>query len=208
MIDHLLRQPKERVLAPVAQHIGLRIHPSLLTLAAFCAGLGSAIYLWRGATLAGLLLWGLNRTLDGLDGTVARATNTQSDWGGYLDIMLDTVIYALIPLALALHAPSTAIYIALALLLVSFYINAISWTYLAAVLEKRQAGASAQGEMTSITMPTGLIEGAETVVFFTLFMLFPAALVGLFSLMAALVGLNILQRLIWATRAFGPGGSA
>ncbi len=207
MIDHLLRRPKERVLAPVARQIGQRIHPTALTLAAFGAGLGAAVALWQGATLAGLLLWGLNRTLDGLDGTVARATNTQSDWGGYLDIMLDTVIYALIPLALALQTPSTALFVALALLLLSFYINAVSWTYLAAVLEKRQAGAKAQGELTSVTMPTGLIEGAETVVFFTLFILFPAALVGLFGLMAALVSLNILQRLIWAARTFAGGSS-
>ncbi|MBA3471596.1 MAG: CDP-alcohol phosphatidyltransferase family protein [Herpetosiphonaceae bacterium] len=203
MIDHLLRQPKERMLAPVARQIGRRIHPTVLTLAAFGAGVGAAISLWQGATLAGLALWALNRALDGLDGTVARATNTQSDWGGYLDIMLDTVIYALIPLALALHAPSTALFIALALLLASFYVNAVSWTYLAAVLEKRQAGAKAQGELTSVTMPTGLIEGGETVVFFTGFILFPAALVWLFGLMAALVGINIIQRLIWAARAFG-----
>ena len=200
MVDHLLRRPKEQVLMPVARRVGAHLHPTTLTLLAFGFGLAAAVCLWRGAMTAGFILWLLNRLVDGLDGTVARATNTQSDWGGYLDMLLDTVVYAMIPLALVLHDPAATLWLALALLLVSFYINSISWAYLAAVLEKRAAGAKAQGELTSVTMPTSLIEGTETVLFFSAFILFPTALVWLFGLMAALVAVNIAQRLIWAGR--------
>lgn len=198
MVDHLLRRPKEQVLLPVARRVGAHLHPTALTLLAFGFGLAAAGCLWRGATAMGLILWLLNRLVDGLDGTVARATSTQSDWGGYLDMVLDTVVYAVIPLALVLHNPSATLWLALALLLGSFYINSISWAYLAAVLEKRAAGATAQNEMTSVTMPTGFIEGTETVLFFGAFILLPGALMGLFVLMAALVGVNIIQRLWWA----------
>jgi hypothetical protein len=47
-------------------------------------------------------------------------------------------------------------------------------------------------------MPSGLIEGAETIIFYTLFLLLPGALVPLFWLMAALVLLTAGQRMVWA----------
>lgn len=73
--------------------------------------------------------------------------------------------------------------------------------YLAAVLEKRNAGAAARGEMTSVTMPGGLVEGAESLVLFSLMLLFPAYAVALFLAMAALVAVTALGRVAWAARA-------
>ncbi|MEZ4605660.1 MAG: hypothetical protein R2865_02330 [Deinococcales bacterium] len=81
-------------------------------------------------------------------------------------------------------------------LLSSFYINAASWMYLAALLEKR----AVKHSLTSIIMPAGLIEGAETILFFSLFMLFPEHLYQLFSLMATLVIITVIQRLWWVFR--------
>ncbi|HYF62156.1 MAG TPA: CDP-alcohol phosphatidyltransferase family protein [Herpetosiphonaceae bacterium] len=207
MVDQFLRRPKERLLAPLARRLGARVRPTTLTLIAFGCGVAAAAALWRGATAAGLSLWALNRIIDGLDGSVARATATQSDWGGYLDILLDVVVYALVPLGLALRQGTPAALLALAALLASFYANAISWSYLAAVLEKRSAGAKISGELTSVTMPAGLIEGAETVLFFCAFIVFSSHLVWLFGLMAALVGLTVAQRLVWAYRILGPGSA-
>ncbi len=203
MIDHILRQPKERVLTPVAYHVGRIVSPTTITLVSFGFGLLAAWLAWRGWFGWALGVWLLNRTIDGLDGTVARVHNLQSDWGGYVDILLDTVIYALIPTAIVLHDPTSAKFVALVVMLASFYINSISWSYLAAILEKRHAGAKNRGEMTSITMPTGLIEGTETVLFFSVFLLMPAHSVWLYWLMVALVAITIGQRLIWAKRAIG-----
>ena len=125
----------------------------------------------------------------------------QSDFGGYLDILLDVVIYAALPIALIVTTPSTAGYLSLTFLLAAYYLNSTSWLYLAAVLEKRQSGAAAQREQTSVTMPSGLIEGAETVVFYCLFLLWPTQSVLLFSVFAVLVLVTVGQRLVWATRA-------
>lgn len=200
MIDKSLRTPKEFVLTPLARGPLRRLHPTTVTLAAAVAGIAAAGAAWQGAVGAALALWGLNRLLDGLDGTLARITGRQSDLGAYLDIMLDHLVYAAIPLGLALAAGTPAAYLALALLLASFYINGASWMYLAALLEKRSAGAHARGELTTVTMPGGLVEGAETVVIYTLFLLFPQALVPLFGLMAALVLLTAGQRVVWAVR--------
>jgi phosphatidylglycerophosphate synthase len=141
------------------------------------------------------IAWFFNRAFDALDGVVARLQGSQSDFGGYLDILVDFVVYAIIPLGLVIGQPSAANYVALALLLSVFYVNAASWMYLAAILEKRALGAVAHGEQTSVTMPAGIIGGTETILFYSAFILFPAWTIWLFGLMALLTALTILQRL-------------
>jgi phosphatidylglycerophosphate synthase len=200
MFDRRLRIPKDRLLRPLARAPFSRLHPNLYTLLAFAFGMASAVAAWRSCFILALVLWIANRILDGFDGTVARATGRQSDLGGYIDIVLDHVVYAAIPLGIALAEDTLAGYRALAVMLGSFYVNAASWMYLAALLEKREVGAAAAGELTTITMPSGLIEGAETVVFYTLFVLFPAHAAVLFLIMAGGVLFTAAQRLVWAVR--------
>lgn len=201
MIDKALRAPKETLLTPLMRGPLRRLHPTTVTIGAAVVGVAAAAAAWQGAYLLALGLWAANRVLDGLDGTLARITGQQSDLGAYLDIVLDHVAYVAVPLGLALAAGTPAAYLALALLLASFYVNGATWMYLAALLEKRSVGAQARGELTTVTMPTGLVEGAETVVLYTLFLLFPGALVPLFGLMAVLVLLTAGQRVAWAARA-------
>lgn len=198
MFDDLLRKLKDRLLAPVAVALGARIAPNVITLVACVAGLAAALCAWQDRRGWALLLWLANRVLDGLDGTQARVHSRQSDFGGYLDIVLDFVVYAAIPLALMLSQP--ALLIPGAFLLATFFVNAASWMYLAAILERRQAGASSRGELTTITMPPGIVAGTETVLFFTAMIAWPSARATLFTVMAALVMVNVGQRLVWARR--------
>ena len=164
-------------------------------------GLVSAGFALRGAYNIALACWVANRLLDGLDGVQSRVHHRQSDFGGYLDIVLDHVVYAAIPLGLLLSAPTVGLGIATAFMLSSFYTNAASWMYLAAILERRGMGASARGELTTITMPRAIIAGTETMVLFTMFFLLPGYLTELFVVMGALVCVNVVQRLVWAYRA-------
>lgn len=203
MLDDLLRPLKERVLMPAATVVGRRIHPMIVTVAAFGIGLGAAVAAALGANRTGLALWLANRVLDGFDGTLARAQGAQTDLGGYVDIILDFVIYAAVPLGLVLGAapPERATLAVAALAMVaSFYVNAASWMYLAAILERRGAGAATRGELTTITMPRGLVGGTETIVFYVLFLAFPRSLLSLFTLVTALVLATVMQRLVWAVR--------
>ncbi len=200
MIDKHLRQPKEQVLNAPAAVLPRSLHPTSVTLVAFAVGILAAVVIALGAYWWGLALWLLNRLLDGLDGTLARRANLQSDLGGYLDIVLDHVVYAAIPLALVLSAPSYIAALSLAILLAGFYINGASWMYMAALLEKRNRGAASRQEMTTVTMPSGLVEGAETIVFYSLFLLLPGQAPMLFGLMAVLVMLTAAQRVCWAVR--------
>jgi len=86
----------------------------------------------------------------------------------------------------------------LVFLLATFYLNAASYMYLAAILEKHAQGAAARGEKTSVTMPVGWVEGAETVAFYILFFIFPYQLALLFGLMGVAMLITVGQRIIWA----------
>jgi len=199
MFDRQMRQVKDVAFGPLARPLR-RFSPTSLTLAALFCGVGTAVALYYQLYLVAFLGWFLNRAFDALDGVVARQQGRQTDFGGYLDIVVDFVVYALIPVGLVWGRPSPTGFLLLAILLAAFYVNAASWMYLAAILEKRALGAAAQSEQTTITMPEGVVGGTETIVFYGLFILFPGWYEELFGLMAALVGLTILQRILWAYR--------
>jgi phosphatidylglycerophosphate synthase len=193
MIDHTLRASKALVLIPVASRLAW-IHPTAITLLAFGMGLLTVASIVLNQYHLTWIFWLLNRVLDGLDGEVARRFGKQTDFGGYIDILCDMAIYALIPIALVFANPSDLAWLWVAFLLATFYINAASWMFLSAVLEKR----TSQQKGTSIVMPTGIIEGTETIIFYFAFLLFPSAFVGLSIAMSVLVISTIVQRIIWA----------
>lgn len=200
MFDHVLRLLKDRWFAPLARALGPAVPPNLISLVALVVGLGSAVAVARGADALALALWIANRLLDGLDGSVARVHHGHRDFGGYLDILLDFVVYAAIPVGMVLATPAREQAVAGVVLLASFFVNAASWMYLAAVLERRSSGATARGELTTVTMPPGVIAGTETFAFYAAFLLLPQWRVPGFAVMAALVGVTVAQRLWWGWR--------
>ena len=201
MFDELLRALKDRLLAPVARRLGRRVSPTAVTAVGLGVGLAAALLAARGAYRWALAAWLANRVLDGLDGAIARVTGRQGELGGYLDIVADFLVYAALPIGLVVARPTVPLALAALALLASYYVNAASWMYLAALLERRGAGAAARGERTSVTMPPGLIAGTETIAFYALCLLAaPRGLVPLFGGFAALVLLTAAQRVAWAWR--------
>lgn len=199
MLDNVLRMPKEMVMEPLAKAMP-GVSPTAVTVTACLIGVASGAAAACQQFGLALGLWGVNRLLDGLDGTLARVNGKQSDLGGYLDLILDMVVYAAIPLGLALGSNLPGIYLALAVLFASFYVNSATWMVLSSLLEKRCQGAKERGELTTVTIPRGLIEGLETFIFYSLFLIFPQWLIVLFSLMAGLVVITSVQRVAWAIR--------
>lgn len=198
MFDEYFRVWKERLFAPVARTLGSRVSPNAITWVAAVIGLGCSAAAWQGRYGVALVLWWSNRLLDGLDGTQARIHGRQSAFGAYLDIVLDFVVYAAVPVALAARAGDVATLTAAAVMLAAFYVNAASWMYLAALLEQRQQGAAARGELTAVTMPPGLVAGTETIAVYTLFLLAPAHLTLIFVTFSLLVVTGVVMRLHWA----------
>lgn len=200
MIDQLLRLPKEKILEPIAKRTFKNVDPNLITISACVVSVAAGVAAWQNENGLALGLWYLNRLLDGMDGTVARVNNKQSDFGGYLDIVLDMVAYVSIPLGLAFAQNRIDVFIALTLLFASFYINSAAWMMLAANLEKRKVASSENSELTSVTMPTAIIEGAEAIVIYSLFLIFPSNLSFWFGLLAVLVLLSAVLQVAWAYR--------
>ena len=201
MFDNYLRKIKDRLAEPVARRLS-KVNPDSLTLMGLLFGIGSAVLAYFGMYIWALVFWLVNRTLDGLDGVIARMYHKQDDFGGDLDTMSDFVVYAALPIGVGLGAPSQARYVILIIMLGIFYINTASWMYLAAILEKRTA--HDPDTTTTIVMPTGLVGGFETIVIFSLFVLFPAHVTVFFLVYTVLVIFSILQRLIWAKHQFRP----
>jgi len=200
VLDLRLRPVKERVLDGAARRLAPIVGPGALTLLALATTLGAAVAAAYGLTAVAVAGWLTGRMLDGLDGPVARQRGRESDLGGYHDMLADTLGYVAIPLGVAFALDTRNGWITVAVLLGMFWINGMSWAYLAALLEKRGAGASATGEMTSVTMRPALIEGTETIVIFSVFIVLPDLAPWIFLAMAALVAVNVIQRLHWATR--------
>lgn len=197
MLDTYLRALKDRLLYPLVTPLA-GVSPLWFTALALVTGLLCAGLAAAGAVLPSVVMWWLSRLCDGLDGLVARRFNKQSDLGGYLDIVGDFVVYAAVPLGLTLAHPSVAHWLALALTLSTFYVNAASWMYLAAILEKRALRAATT--QTSVVMPAGLVGATESILAYSLFLLWPEQQGWLFAGFAALVAVTIGQRLRWAWR--------
>jgi phosphatidylglycerophosphate synthase len=173
-----------------------RVSPILISMFSLVAGLIASFAAYKNQYLWALGLWCLNRALDGLDGLIARLHDGQTDFGGYVDILIDFVVYAALPIGLAAGSPSNEHYLALAFMLGTFYVNTASWMYLAAILEKRAAHDTET--QTTIVMPAGIIGGFETFLAYGVFLLFPSYITILFSIFTVLVLFTVLQRLIWA----------
>jgi phosphatidylserine synthase len=213
VVDRVLRPVKARVLAPVSTLLAERLgrHGALpITLAGLAVGLAAALAAAFGAFPAALVLWLLNRLVDGLDGEVARHLGRADDRGGYLDLLSDLVVYAAVPLGAAAGATATFggeviaaspwTWPLTALLLAAYYVNLGSFAVLAALLEKRGRGAAARGDATSVLIPAGLVEGTETVLLVAAMLAFPAFLPLWLGLGAALVAATAAQRVWWAAR--------
>lgn len=197
MLDHATREFKERALRPIAI-FSSGIDPTTITTIALIFGVLAAFTAAIGWYPVAFGLWVINRILDGLDGTIARLNDKQSDMGGYVDILFDYVVYALIPLGIVYSQPTEFGWLALSILFVVYYVNTASWMYLSSILEKRMAGAKLRGEKTSVTMPGGLVGGTETIIVYTLFLLFPMLHPYFFLVFAGMIFITIVQRFVWA----------
>ena len=204
MFDQQLRTLKERIFAPFAKRLLVHVHPLLLSIIAFVCGLGACWALYSGLNLTALILWIISRIIDGFDGTVARVHHKKSAIGGYLDLMFDSIVYALFPISIAFASRNAMLYMAVLLLLGAYYFNVLSWTLLATLLEqaqnkkgdKRLNGAKKQ--LTSMRMPTGLIEGFETVVIYSLLCILPDYRLHIILIAAVLTTISGIGRIVWA----------
>ncbi|MGB3733569.1 MAG: CDP-alcohol phosphatidyltransferase family protein [Ilumatobacter sp.] len=200
MLDSTLRPVKDRLLRPLARTAIVRVHPTVISLVGLLLSIGAAVAASQRLAAVAVAAWLAGRLADGLDGLAARTSGRASDLGGLLDFTFDTIGYATIPIGLAFGVDTRTGWIVTAALLAAFYLNSVSLGYVAALLEKRGLDAATQRRATSAVLPRGLVEGTETIVFFTLALAFIESSPWIWSAMAALVTVTALERVRWAAR--------
>ena len=193
-----LIRPALQALASVLVRRG--VGADTVSWAGFALGMAAAACIaWR-QPLAGLALLLVSRLADGLDGAVARLTRP-TDRGAFLDITLDFLFYASIPLAFALADPA-ANALAAAVLLAAFIGTGSSFLAFA-VLAERRGLKSLDYPDKGLYYLGGLTEAGETLVCFAAMCLWPAGFAPLALGFAALCGLTTVARLVAGWHAFG-----
>ena len=196
-LHHLINPALNRLAAGLVRR---QVSADQVTWAGFALGLAAAACIAVNRPLAGLALMAASRLADGLDGAVARLTRP-TDRGAFLDITLDFIFYASIPLAFALADPA-ANALAAAVLLAAFIGTASSFLAFAVLAERRG--------LTSLAYPKkglyylgGLTEATETLACFAAMCLWPALFAPLALGFAALCGLTMAARVHAGWQVFG-----
>jgi len=203
MFDKLALKLTKPVVDRMADYaICHKVTADQMSFAGLGLGLFASLLIVAGAPQVAIIPLLLGRIADGVDGAIARGGNEQSDRGAFMDIVLDFVFYASVPLAFAIaYPPANAL--AAAVLLAAFVTTGTSFLAYATLAAKR-------GE-TSSDYPTkgiyylgGITEGAETILFFVLCCLWPSWFAALAYVYAALCAFTTFTRIKAGWEKFGP----
>ena len=171
MVDNKLLPVVEFFLNSIANYLnGRKISADTITIVGFVIGVMAVPLIILGAFKLALLLIILNRIFDGLDGILARMSGI-TDRGAFLDISLDFIFYASIPVAFALFDPPENSLPALVLLFSFFGTGS---TFLAfSIIAERKNIIPKNFNKKGFHYLSGLVEGFETILFFLLMCLLP-----------------------------------
>lgn len=198
MLDRAANAALMPLLQVIARRlVRARVGADTVSIVGFAIGLAAALAIALHSPALGLALILISRLADGLDGPVARLTQA-TDRGAYLDICLDFLFYASIPLAFAIADPS-ANALPAAVLLAAFIGTGSSFLAFAVLAQKR-AIASAQYPNKGLYYLGGLTESTETLICFALMCLWPERFAWWAYGFAALCTLTIATRIIGGAR--------
>lgn len=193
------------ILKPAAEHAARRLaarglSADQVSLAGFAIGLLAALMIALGFPAPAIVPLLLNRALDGIDGAMARLSQA-TDRGAFIDIGLDFLFYAAIPLGFAFADPG-ANALAAAVLLAAFVGTGTSFLAYAVIAEKR--GLKSEDYPTkSFYYLGGLTEGAETIAAFLAMCWWPQYFAAIAYVYAALCTVTTVTRLLAGWQAFG-----
>jgi phosphatidylglycerophosphate synthase len=200
MLDHratALIRPAVDALAGGLARAG--ISANQLTVTGFVIGLIASLLIANNHYLTGTSVIFASRLCDALDGAVARRTQT-TDRGGFLDIALDFLFYASVPLAYAFADPARNA-LAAAVLLAAFVGTGSSFLAFAVIAAKRNLASTAYPDK-SFYFLGGLTEATETLAFFAAMGLWPQHFALLAYGFAAMCAVTTATRLWWGWQAF------
>jgi len=195
MLDAAVRGRLGPRLEPVAAALDRRgVTPGAVTAAGLLVGVAACVAAALGVWVAALVLWLVNRSLDGLDGTLARRRGA-TDLGGMLDFLADFVVYGGFVVGVAIAEPGARV--ACCVLLAAYLLNNVALLSFAALVEKRRL---TFGDERSLRFTAGLTEGTETILAYCAFCVLPAHAATIAWVFAAMVMITVAQRVALARR--------
>ena len=141
---------------------------NFVTFAGFFFGLCCFYFIINSLFLLAIIFLFLNRLFDGLDGAIARL-NGETDIGAFYDIILDFIFYSLFPIAFIFLDLNYSY--SICFLLLSFVATQTTFLATAWIIEKNKISIS-DGHKKSFFYSGGITEGFETIICFTLMLLF------------------------------------
>lgn len=189
----LVASPLQNITASVSKS-GLSANQ--LTIIGFVLGMVACLLVAMEHYFAGLLFVLLNRVFDGLDGAVARLS-APTDFGRYLDTVLNTVFHSAFVFFFALGASEydnngAALFLILAY--IAIVASALAYDSIAATRPAVEA--------PSVFHPASLVGGTETLIFMILCCLLPQLFSAFALLFAILCWVTVGGRFLLATKNF------
>ncbi|MCA0371156.1 MAG: CDP-alcohol phosphatidyltransferase family protein [Proteobacteria bacterium] len=175
------------------------VTPNAMTLTGFGFGLCAIVMVSQDALLWAAVFLALNRICDGLDGAVARHAGL-SDFGGFLDIVCDFIVYAGVVFAFGLRHHAHLFYASF--LVFSFIGPMVSFLAYAIIAAKRDVTTQKRGKKSFYYLG-GLCEGTETTFFLMFFCFFPAYFNAMCVVFGVMCWLTTVGRIYTAWAHFG-----
>ena len=169
MIDSKLNKFLKPTLNEMAKlFIKFGFKANFITFLGFFFGLCCFYFIVNSLFLLAIIFLFLNRLFDGLDGAIARF-NGETDIGAFYDIILDFIFYSLFPIAFIFVDLNYSY--SICFLLLSFVATQTTFLASAWIIEKNKISIS-DGHKKSFFYSGGITEGFETIICFTLMLLF------------------------------------
>ena len=169
MIDTKLNKFLKPILNEIAKLlIKFGFKANFVTFAGFFFGLCCFYFTINSLFILAIIFLFLNRLFDGLDGAIARL-NGETDIGAFYDIILDFIFYSLFPIAFIFLDLNYSY--SICFLLLSFVATQTTFLASAWIIEKNKISIL-DGHKKSFFYSGGITEGFETIICFTLMLLF------------------------------------
>ncbi|MFL2514073.1 MAG: CDP-alcohol phosphatidyltransferase family protein [Alphaproteobacteria bacterium] len=193
MFDRQIQKYTQKPLQYIAKLFLKFISPNHMTLIGFSFGVLMCLSIIIDQYLIAIIFLFFNRLSDGLDGVMARL-QTPTPLGGYLDIVLDFLIYGGFVLSFGITEQNNTF---LSMILLFCYIGTGS-TFLAkaAILPSLTNQDFNEEIPKGFHYAVGLVEGTETIIFMFLCLLFPSLYIYLASIFVLLCLITIIFRII------------
>jgi len=162
----------------------------------FAFGIAGCLAMANESYLLALVFLILNRAADLFDGAIARATRV-TDFGGFVDILFDLLIYSGYVLAFAIGRPENAI--PAAVLIYTFLATGTSFLAAANIAAKRGITREPPSRK-SFFYKAALVEGVESTVYLIVICLLPDHFAIITYGFAAVSWISVAGHFLWARR--------